>query len=882
MKWILIVLANLLIHLSFAQVRIVRDPLACAYGLKNEENKWVVPAQYQQFLLLDKNIYAYQIAEKWGIMTSKGKTLLDPNHDNVSVLLPGKYLVTKTDYSTVYNLRKVGLIDSTGTWVFPQEYTSIQRMQNFSFCLIKVKQISTNQMSYQSSFADEQGKILFPFIDGYLLSSFYQKPTYLVGNNTTGSQTVSGNVRLINNRGEYLSDSIYDLGMPCGNKFIVTRKGKYGLLDSVGNTLIAPSFYLDVQTYNYENPLICLHGHHQVQFLVNNLRGVINGDWKVIIPPTYVSLNSINSNFTTYTKGRYIGKEVSSMKYNLLSETGELLFQADSIYTQAIPIPKNNYYEQDKYNVYYVYRGNKFGQNKWGVIDGGGTILIDDYDKIMVNNQSKALCFSYNGSKMPDITIIDLTKMSAFKKEKLNLFKQFDSLYLFKLDGKIYPLVYSAQTNDWELELYSERLPIEIGDFTIINGNYNAFIINNKTQKTEKVTRVDQQSGMFPLIYNSLGVNLLHPKKGKMFESDLLQINQQFASKNRIWGQQQYGIWKIYDTVGNENSPIEFNAISYYWDTMIVQSNYKKGLIDEKLNWLAPPIYSDLFLVTKNNFVGITPGNHVTVINTLLKSKLDTSYNGFMPLVHLPSTNTFYFSLKKNDVTAIFDQDLKPVKTTEKELLTRYWTNPLSFNMYHLFLSLPNEKSFLTSSQTDLIYSEVYPYYKQNSMQNNQFVTNGNRGSGNNGMYLFKATPVGSNRLSLIIEQPRRVTIDTDEMKYLKFHCNEPEPVSASFFQTINWLLVNDKWRKIQFNELFQTKDQAYQKAILSAIEQQPMLKINCNEPSYLFEGARHFSWTEDGIILYFFAGESQAFELKLSKKELAKIPSAKWLIPYL
>jgi hypothetical protein len=49
-----------------------------------------------------------------------------------------------------------------------------------------------------------------------------------------------------------------------------------------------------------------------------------------------------------------------------------------------------------------------------------------------------------------------------------------------------------------------------------------------------------------------------------------------------------------------------------------------------------------------------------------------------------------------------------------------------------------------------------------------------------------------------------------------------------------------------------------------------------------LFEGARHFSLTDDGVILYFFAGESQAFELKLSKEQLAKIASAKWIVPYL
>uniref|UniRef100_UPI00404B2024 hypothetical protein n=1 Tax=Fluviicola sp. TaxID=1917219 RepID=UPI00404B2024 len=107
--------------------------------MKNKDNQWVVPAQFLQLILLDNNMYACQLAEKWGIVTSKGKTLLDPVHDNVSIFFPGKYLVTKTDYSSNNQLQKVGLIDTAGSWFFSQEYASILRMQNLSYCLVKTK-----------------------------------------------------------------------------------------------------------------------------------------------------------------------------------------------------------------------------------------------------------------------------------------------------------------------------------------------------------------------------------------------------------------------------------------------------------------------------------------------------------------------------------------------------------------------------------------------------------------------------------------------------------------------------------------------------------------------------------------------------------------------
>jgi hypothetical protein len=75
-------------------------------------------------------------------------------------------------------------------------------------------------------------------------------------------------------------------------------------------------------------------------------------------------------------------------------------------------------------------------------------------------------------------------------------------------------------------------------------------------------------------------------------------------------------------------------------------------------------------------------------------------------------------------------------------------------------------------------------------MQYNLFVKDGIRGAGNNGLYQFKATPIASNRLSLTIEQQRRIRIETDEVK---FHDKALVPVSEFFFETTNWLLVKDE-----------------------------------------------------------------------------------------
>jgi hypothetical protein len=67
----------------------------------------------------------------------------------------------------------------------------------------------------------------------------------------------------------------------------------------------------------------------------------------------------------------------------------------------------------------------------------------------------------------------------------------------------------------------------------------------------------------------------------------------------------------------------------------------------------------------------------------------------------------------------------------------------------------------------------------------------------------------------------------------------------------------------------------------VEAIQDNPDIRIDCNHPDFLFSGAQQFSFHKDGIKLFFFEGQSQAFELILTKTQLAKIPSAKWILGY-
>jgi hypothetical protein len=151
-------------------------------------------------------------------------------------------------------------------------------------------------------------------------------------------------------------------------------------------------------------------------------------------------------------------------------------------------------------------------------------------------------------------------------------------------------------------------------------------------------------------------------------------------------------------------------------------------------------------------------------------------------------------------------------------------------------------------------------------------VINGVRGTTYGDKKYFKAEFVTSKAISLSITEPPTVQLDYGK-----------GGGSMGFMEVSNWVFLSDgSSKKVAFNDLFNSNSPIYQKIIVEAIQDNPDIRIDCNKPDFLFSGAQQFSFHKDGIKLFFFEGQSQAFELILTKTQLAKIPSAKWILGYL
>lgn len=860
---------------AFTQLQIVRDPIACAYGLKDANKKWVVPAQYQEIQVQQSGFFTFKEGEKWGILTQTGKSFVGSKYDQIYMLSPDRFVLVNKKVENSYTQNLMGIMDTSKTWILPQEFSSIQQLAKGRFLVVKTSYSKTGAPKHQSTILEGNGTPVLPYFDGMMIYKYNEQSVFVVGDNLVESSTVKGNVRFYSLEGRQLSDSTFDVVTPCGDNFTVLKNNKYGLFSSEGKPIVWPKYNFEFNSYSYSNALPCLHSHHHFVFTENGKKGILNGSWKEVVAPIYEKLLPINTQVQTVSSARYFGYLSETNSYDLIDVNGKKLAEADTFMTKNIRVPKTNYYESDAYKVYFFFGKRQAKGFKWGIMDEKGIVLIPATNStILITSNFEGLLVESGNQGVPQMKRILLTNVNAagYQAQEVRFITKLDSIYLFQFEQHYYPLIYDQKQHIWQQEMYGYNLPKNFGNLLLINGNSGGFIYDKSTNLATKVKSISLYNGGLPTVQMTEGLNLIHPKKGFLFKDYYTNINQQFASKNRIWAQTSKGKWRIFDTLGVQRVASEFDVISYDWESIIVQQNNQKGLLDENCNWLIQPLFSDLFLFTKNLYVGITLTKKVAVINLANPTAIDTSYTSFIPLYYSGDGNAVYYSLEKNGKTTCFDKDGKTVSQSKKELLMSYWTAENSYNFFYIQCAEYAQKAILQNHQ-ELVYDYFYPTYWSQIQENKSAVINGERGKNYHSNKQFKAEYVSSRTLSLSITEPPTIQLDFEKSR----------GGSNGYIEVSNWVIQADgKSKKVVFADLFNTNSPIYQKIIIEAIQENPDIKIDCNQPDYLFSGARQFSFQKEGIKLYFFEGQSQEFQLILNKTQLAKIPSAKWVIDYL
>jgi len=860
---------------AFSQLQIVRDPIACAYGLKDANKKWVVPAQYQEIQVQQSGFFTFKEGDKWGILTRTGKSFIGAKYDQINMLTPDRFVLVNKKVENSYTQNLMGIMDTSKVWVLPQEFSSIQQLIKGRFLVVKTTYSKTAAPKHQSTILEGNGTPLLPYFDGIILFKYNEQSVFLVGDNLVESSTLVGNVRFFSSEGKQLSDSTFDKATPCGDNYTVLKNNKYGLFSAEGKPIVWPKYTFEKTLYNYCNALSCLHTHHQFVFSENGKKGILNGDWKVHLAPIYEKLIPIYAQVQTVSSARYFAYLSETNSYDLIDVNGKKLAEADTFMTKNIRLPKNNYYASDAYRVYFFFGKRQDKDFKWGIMDEKGVVLIPATNStIIITSDFEGLLVESGNNGVPQMNRILLTNANAagYQAQAVTFKTKFDSIYLYQFEQQYYPLIYDQTQKMWRQEIYGNNLPKNFGNLLLINGSNGGFIYDKSTNLATKVKSISLHSGGLPTVQTAEGYNLIHPRLGLLFKENHTQFNQQFVSKNRIWGMTEKGKWRLYDTLGVQRINGDFDAISYDWEAMIVQLNYKKGLLDENCKWVIQPLFSDLFLFTKNLYVGITSTSKVAVINLTNPAVIDTSYSSFVPLYYSGDGNVVYFSLEKNGKTTCYDKDGKLVARSKKELLMSYWTEESSYMFFFIQCAEYAQKSMLQNHK-ELVYNYFYPTYWNQIQRNKSAVINSIRGTSYGENKYFKAEFVTSKAISLSITEPPTVQLDY----------GKNSGGSTGFMEVSNWVFQADGTsKKVAFTDLFNTNSPIYQKIIVEVIQDNPDIRIDCNQPDFLFSGAQQFSFHKDGIKLFFFEGQSQAFELILTKTQLAKIPSAKWILEYL
>ncbi len=858
---------------AFSQLQVIKDPISCTYGLRDQYKKWVVEPKYQEITEMPSGYFKYKHLEKWGILNRSGNILIPAKFDQIDLFYQTRFLVKNNVKSNEFSYQKIGILDTLNHWVLNLEYSKIQPIGNQRLLLEKIKSVN-QQLKYQSSISNFNGDLEFPFVDGVIL--MYQNRTniYMVGDQFAATYTVSGNVRFINHLGQPISDSTFDKGAICGDNYTVVKNQKYGLFDGHGKPIVYPKYRFEHNSYSYDPSLPCLHTHHQfITVDEQNRRGILNGDWQEIIPPTYQKLETINQQAIPFTHAKYLGYREATKTYDLIDQNGKVLFQANFLKTRVFQIPKTNYYDQQKYQVYFLFGVEFLGKTNWGLLNENGQIIVPAaYENIVLTQDQEILLVQKRPEKTPKVEKLISRNAAEFKTIEMVFKTKMDDIYLYQEDTKYITLRYDATENNWQHEIYGYNAPMEYGNFVLINGNLGAFVYHKKTNQFDPVKYMDfQQNGRVILQFTD-GLNMLHPTKGLLFKKKSLQINSQFYSENRIWCQSEKGYWQLFDTLGKLKIDVEFEHIAMEGQTMIVQQAKLKGCIKSNGDWVIKPQFAELFSLTNEILVGITRNRKVGVIHLSHPSKIDTTYDIFFPLFISPTQQEIGYVLEKNGRSFCFDQSGNLLPISLKKQIINYWTNA---NYYNPFYIVTDEKykPYLTKYQ-DHIFDFFYPDFRSELQKNRFSVLNGIKNPYVHSTKHFHLFFASENTISLSVQEDQNSY--TDDF-------NLPFKTNAPTTNIKNWIIQeNGIFKEVHFHEIFNTNSQTYQQLIIDLIQDQPHLQIDCNNTTFLFEEDKPFIFQENGIKIIFNNGQNTPFELLVSTNELKKLSSTSWILPYL
>ena len=316
--------------------------------------------------------------------------------------------------------------------------------------------------------------------------------------------------------------------------------------------------------------------------------------------------------------------------------------------------------------------------DKWGVIDNKGNVIIDlNYDEMVVipyKNQDIFICtynIDYNSetystkvinenketilTEFNEVTAIENTDgNNVWYEENVLKFKKAGKYGLIDFEGKI--IVEAEYDNIYALSGVKDTLIIEkSGKKGLINNKTREIIID--PEYTEIVSISDNHENGY-IVKNELN------KYGLIANDKTKILEEKYDDIKRVTGNEYYvvvenGNAEVVDKLGNVVLDKGFDSIEeIQLDSFIIIKDGRYGVIEKEGNTLINPEYENLKFATSESFIAQKDGK-VGIIKKDGTTIIDFEYERISYI----ETADFFQAEKENYKTDIIDRNFKKVLT---------------------------------------------------------------------------------------------------------------------------------------------------------------------------------------------------------------------------
>ncbi len=705
-------------------LRIIKDNINCSYGLKDKQGNWIIEPMYTLIQEYNSGYFLVKDPLGDGILTPSGKWLVPCEYDRFDDDLSTWELLYDYGYSTA-NQRRTSkaffllgikgdekqLINSQGKVIYTVDAKAELERDNEAHFLIREGNPAN------TTYIDTSGSILIYKFPGAILP-FRERDYTLRSNSTTSyGKIAEGDVRLINQKGELLSDKVFDRAMLIlSDRISFEVDGKHGIMAQDGTVLIEPKYRWETGLGN--------SGESWVILDENGRKGIMKSTGQVLIEPLYDALYKLNG-ANNQQEGWMVEKEekkgvidvygnrVIPLKYDKiitfypyhqkhrLIKTNFVVWKGDSIgyirpeasnapkkfYTYLEPVSDYNYSYKHSVGFGFIIKEN----GKYGILDAYGMPFLEcEYDESLKRKTTDQRYWFIKGRELVEFAF----NINKIEKREWDTFLEMEDKVVYYFKG-LYETAQLSSDRTRIVSISKENYVFtKYGNMFVVNRDAKGIlnIYNHVTRKKINLRNIlyieEPTQNRFVIRTGSNHAGVVD-KNGKIIIDTMYTTMDIQNGGLHIWASQPYSNsgykWLLLDSNGVQIIKAHFDqSFRINSGDQIVKDGYKTGLMDTKnLKWKIVPTHPCLYKMVDQYYATITEDRKKGVVRADGKYVIEPIYDTVILLAGNATINgnvrkgeapEFYWLVRRGNRELMIDQDgkiswLNAIRSLKESLL---------------------------------------------------------------------------------------------------------------------------------------------------------------------------------------------------------------------